>query len=172
MPGSISNNNVYDVKEDSKGNLWISTYGGGLNYFDKNKQEFTHFKSVNNLLEGLGLDKRGNVWSISNGGLQKFNPKAHSFSYYELPDVEKTGGIAGYIYTDRDGRMYVAGSGYFVSFDPGRITSQQKQPEVVLTDLSIFNKSFSHLLSEEQITLRHNQNFFTIHYLVLFSIWQ
>ena len=35
MPGSISNNNVYDVKEDSKGNLWISTYGGGLNYFDK-----------------------------------------------------------------------------------------------------------------------------------------
>src|SRR5687768_11703482 len=31
---SIASNNVYDLLEDDKGNLWVSTYGGGLHYFD------------------------------------------------------------------------------------------------------------------------------------------
>ena len=31
---SISNNNVYDIKEDERGILWIATMGGGLNRFD------------------------------------------------------------------------------------------------------------------------------------------
>ena len=30
---SISNNHVYDILEDKHGNLWVSTYGGGLHYF-------------------------------------------------------------------------------------------------------------------------------------------
>jgi ligand-binding sensor domain-containing protein/two-component sensor histidine kinase len=161
---SISNNNIYDVKEDKTGNLWISTYGGGLNYFDTRQQQFQHFESANNLLEGLETDKEGNVWAISNGRLQKFDPHTKTFTYSELPDVEKTGGVKGYIYKDREGKMYVAGSGYFILFDPEKIVVQQQQPEVFLTDFSIFNKSFSHLLSEKQIALGYKQNFFTIHF--------
>ena len=30
-PYSLSNNYIKDIKEDSKGNLWIATSGGGLN---------------------------------------------------------------------------------------------------------------------------------------------
>lgn len=161
---SISNNNVYDIREDNKGNLWISTYGGGLNYFDCSKKEFQHFSSVNNLLEGLAMDKRGNVWVVSNGGLQKFDPRSRIFTYSELPDIEKSGGVKGYIYKDNNGLMYVAGKNYFISFEPEKIGSQQQQPEVFLTDLSIFNKSFSHLLENKKVTLRYNQNFFTIQF--------
>ena len=161
---SISNNNVYDIKEDSTGNLWVSTYGGGLNYFDTKKREFRHFASVNNLFEGLETDKQGHVWSISNGSLQKFDPVTKTFTYIELPDVEKTGGVKGYIYKDDEGHMYVAGSGYFVEFDPEKIVTEQKQPEVFLTDFSIFDHSFSHLLTAREIALNHTENFFTIHF--------
>ncbi|MBC7889177.1 MAG: histidine kinase [Ferruginibacter sp.] len=161
---SISNNNVFDVKEDSKGNLWVSTFGGGLNYFDTRKKAFNHYGSVNNLLEGLEIDKDGNIWSISNGGLQKFDPRTKSFTYAGLPDVEKTGGVNGFIYKDTDGKMYVAGAGYFIAFDPRQIVVQQKQPEVFLTDFSIFDRSFSHLLMKKEIALNHTQNFFTIHF--------
>ena len=161
---SISNNNVYDIKEDNRGNLWISTYGGGLNYFDCTKKEFQHFSSVNNLLEGLAMDKRGNVWMVSNGGIQKFDPRNRSFTYSELPDIEKSGGVKGYIYKDNDGIMYVAGENYYISFVPEKIGSEQHQPEVFLTDLTIFNKSFSHLLENKKVTLRYNQNFFTIQF--------
>jgi len=161
---SISNNNVYDIREDESGNLWVSTYGGGLNYFDTRKREFRHFASVNNLFEGLQTDKYGNVWSISNGNLQKFDPVAKTFAYVELPDIEKTGGVKGYIYKDRESKMYVAGMGYFISFDPDKVQVQQRQPEVFLTDFSIFDHSFSHLLMEKQISLSYKQNFFTIHF--------
>jgi ligand-binding sensor domain-containing protein/two-component sensor histidine kinase len=161
---SISNNNIYDVKEDKAGNMWVSTYGGGLNYFDTRQRQFTHFASVNNLLEGLETDANGNVWSISNGNLQKFDPRTNAFTYFELPDVEKTGGVKGSIYKDREGKMYVAGVGYFIQFDPEKIVIQQRQPEVFLTDFSVFNTSFSHLLAEKKIALGYKQNFFTIHF--------
>lgn len=161
---SISNNNVFDIKEDSSGNLWISTYGGGLNYFDTENKSFQHFGSVNNLIEGLETDNQGNIWSISNGNLQKFDPRAKTFTYTGLPDVEKTGGVKGYIYKNPDGRMYVAGSGYYVSFDPAETVAAQQQPEVFLTDFMIFNRSFSHLLKQKEIALEHDQNFFTFHF--------
>jgi signal transduction histidine kinase/ligand-binding sensor domain-containing protein len=161
---SISNNNVYDIKEDSAGNLWISTYGGGLNHFDTRKKTFRHFESVNNLIEGLETDGQGNVWSISNGNLQRFDPNKKSFTYIAVPDVEKSGGVRGNIYKAADGKMYVAGTGYFIEFDPARIMIHQAQPQVLLTDLSIFNHSFSHLLMQNEIALKHTQNFFTIHF--------
>ena len=163
-PGSISNNNVFDIQEDRDGNLWISTYGGGLNFFDRRAQRFVHFNSTNNLLEGLELDKYGNAWSISNGGLQRFDPKSRTFTYFELPDLEKTGGVRGYIYKDQKGNMYVAGDGYYIEFDPASIGIKKHQPEVFLTDFRIFNKSFSHLLHEKEIRLRYNENFFNLQF--------
>ncbi|HEX7902293.1 MAG TPA: two-component regulator propeller domain-containing protein [Chitinophagaceae bacterium] len=161
---SISNNNVYDIIEDNKGNLWVSTYGGGLNYLDTKTHQFEHFSSINNLLEGLATDKNGNVWCISNGGLQKFDPRTKTFSYFDLPDVDKSGGVRGYPYKDTDGTMYVAGPGYYFAFDPEEIIEDIKQPEVFFTDFSIFNKSFAQLLSGHQIALKYNQNFFTFHF--------
>lgn len=161
---SISNNNVFDIKEDNRGNLWISTYGGGLNYFDTHTRQFVHYASVNNLLEGLETDRNGNVWTINNGNLLKFDIRTNAFTYAELPDVEKTGGVRGYIYKDNEGRMYAAGAGYFVSFQPEQIVIQRRQPEVFLTDFSIFNESHSDLLTQKEIALRHTENFFTIHF--------
>ena len=163
-PSSISNNNIYDLKEDRDGNLWISTFGGGLNHFNRKTKKFTHYQSINNLLEGLEMDDKGNIWCISNGGLQKFDIRTKSFTYFDLPDVEKTGGIKGYIYTDHKGKMYVAGDGYYISFLPGELVSIQQQPRVYLTDFRIFNKSHSNLLTSEEIRLKHGQNFFSIHF--------
>ena len=40
---SLSNNWVMAVEEDKKGNLWIGTWGGGLNYFDQKTEKFTRY---------------------------------------------------------------------------------------------------------------------------------
>jgi PAS domain S-box-containing protein len=39
---SISSNDVRDIVIDSKGNLWLALIGGGLNYFDTQKEKFTN----------------------------------------------------------------------------------------------------------------------------------
>ena len=40
---SLSSNNIYEIKEDKYHNLWISTHGNGLNYFDQRTGRFTRF---------------------------------------------------------------------------------------------------------------------------------
>src|SRR6478609_3859060 len=41
--GSISGNFVICLYEDKKHNLWIGTYGDGLNVYDREKNIFRHF---------------------------------------------------------------------------------------------------------------------------------
>src|ERR1041385_276236 len=40
---SISHNTIQDIAEDRDGNLWIATWGGGLNMFDRNKEKFKRY---------------------------------------------------------------------------------------------------------------------------------
>jgi ligand-binding sensor domain-containing protein/two-component sensor histidine kinase len=164
QPGSISNNNVYDIAEDATGNLWISTYGGGLNYFSITSKKFAHFAESNNLLEGLQTDKAGNVWMISNGNLQKYNVTSKSFVNYLLPDIEKSGGVKGYMHKDDDGQFYAAGAGYFIRFNPTMVKDLSIPAKIVFTDFKIFNNSFSQLLLDKNISLAYTQNYFTIEF--------
>lgn len=161
---TISNNNVYDMIEDDLGNLWVSTFGGGLQYFNPRLQQFTHIPATNNLLEGLQTDIRGSVWMISNGNLHQYDPLRKSYSSYDLPDIDKSGGVKGYIYKDRRGHLYAAGFDYFIEFDPLAVKEVRRMPQVFFTDLRIFNQSYSHLLLKDKIALNYTQNYFTIEF--------
>lgn len=48
---SLSDNYILSLFEDSKGNLWVGTNSGGLNRFNREKEEFEKFIN-NTLLEG------------------------------------------------------------------------------------------------------------------------
>jgi ligand-binding sensor domain-containing protein len=160
----LSNNHVFDIAEDRNGKLWISTYGGGLHYFDRKTSKINHISATNNLLEGLQIDSRGFIWMISNGNLHRYDPESGSYTSFDLPDIEKSGGIRGYIYQDSQGKMYSGGTNYFVEFNPLAILAIREKPKVHFTDFKIFNNSFSDLLCKQQISLNYNQNYFTIEF--------
>ena len=164
VAGTISNDNVFDVMEDEKNNLWVSTYGGGLNYYDVSFKKFEHIGATNNLLEGIQIDSKGQVWMISNGDLHKYNPQTKSYSSFILPDLEKSGGVKGNIFKDSRGYMYVGGLNYFIRYKPEAIDDRASQPKIFFTDFKIFNTSYNQLLSESQIPLRYKQNYFTIEF--------
>lgn len=167
VPGqaeTIGNNNVHDIIEDAKGNLWISTFGGGLHYFDTKTKKFKHIDGSRNLSEGIQLDDKGNVWIVANGDLHKYDVAKNTYATFQLPDIEKTGGISGYIYKGSNGMMYVAGINYFISFHPDAVREVSTQPTVYLTDFKVFNTSHNHLLAEKKISLRYNQNFFSFEF--------
>ena len=68
VPGndsSISNNHIFDIREDIKGNLWVSTYGGGLHHFNVATKKFQHITASHNLAEGMQVDDNGNIWMIA-----------------------------------------------------------------------------------------------------------
>ncbi len=76
-PNSINNNLIFALEGDNKGNLWIGTTGGGLNYFDKDLETFTHFvhdeKNLNSLVSNqvikLYKDSSNRLWVGTNNGL-------------------------------------------------------------------------------------------------------
>ena len=78
----MSNNYIWSIIEDNSGNLWIGTYGGGLNLFDRQKKRFYHFqhdpkdeKTIgSNYIFGLYFDKNNSLWiGTENSGLNKLN---------------------------------------------------------------------------------------------------
>lgn len=66
---SISNNYVPDIIEASNGDLWIATWGGGVNRFDREDGSFTAYKHdsknlksvAGNFITSLAEDKDGNI---------------------------------------------------------------------------------------------------------------
>jgi signal transduction histidine kinase/DNA-binding response OmpR family regulator/streptogramin lyase len=77
--------------EDEKGNLWIGTDGGGLNYLDRKTNTYTHYihdpkdpKSLSsNSVISLELDSYGDLWiGTWEGGLNRFDKKTGYFRHY------------------------------------------------------------------------------------------
>ena len=142
------------------GNLWVGTYGGGLQYFDLAKRQFQHVAASNNLIEGVQVDYHQNVWMISNGDLNKYDPRRQTYTTYDLPDLEKTGGVTGRIFKDSRGNLFVAGTNYFIMLNPDSVKEKSAPPKVYLTDFKIFNESYSHLLLQKRIRLSYLDNYF------------
>jgi ligand-binding sensor domain-containing protein/anti-sigma regulatory factor (Ser/Thr protein kinase) len=161
---TISNNDVYDIQQDKKGNYWVSTYGGGLNYYDHSTRKFSHVTESSNLTEGLQSDEKGNVWMICNGHFHKYDPSLKSYSCYDLPTLQASDGIKGYVYKDSQNNLYAGGKNYYVTFNPGAVAQINNEPMIFFTDFKIFDISFNQLLSEKVIKLNHNQNYFSIEF--------
>ncbi|MCV9387628.1 ligand-binding sensor domain-containing protein [Reichenbachiella ulvae] len=92
---SISDNFVLGIDADARGNLWIATRGGGLNFFDIRTEKFSHYvhdpsnsNSIsNNRLRTTLVDRKGNIWIGSRGGgLNRYNPTSKTFTRYRHSD--------------------------------------------------------------------------------------
>jgi signal transduction histidine kinase/ligand-binding sensor domain-containing protein len=88
---SPSHNTIMDIAEDANGNLWLATWGGGLNMFDWKKDKFTHYRHNDKDPSSIGkdwinkllLDSEDNLWIATEGnGLNMFDKKNNNFIHY------------------------------------------------------------------------------------------
>jgi signal transduction histidine kinase/ligand-binding sensor domain-containing protein/class 3 adenylate cyclase len=91
-PYSLSHNWVSAIFEDSSGNLWIGTEGGGLNRMDRKNSRFTAYRNIrydpNSLshdeISAIHEDKSGTLWiGTAGGGLNRFDPENKKFIRYQ-----------------------------------------------------------------------------------------
>lgn len=91
---SLSYDFIWRILEDSKGNIWAGTYGGGLSKYDPSKNLFTNYRfdendpeSISNdKVRGLEEDGDGNIWVGTNKGLDKLNVETGEFKRFSLAD--------------------------------------------------------------------------------------
>lgn len=93
-PENLNSNDIYSIKEDSKGKIWIGTNGSGINILNadnkvitkycKNPKAANEFKlPLNGYIRDFEEDREGNMWIGSYGtGIAVFTPANNLFTVY------------------------------------------------------------------------------------------
>lgn len=90
---SLSNNNIWDMAIDKKGQLWIATEGGGLDVFNPEDESFINYSHTGKSKNEIGgnsvwsvlIDRKENVWiGVSGFGLNHINTSTGKISFFSL----------------------------------------------------------------------------------------
>jgi ligand-binding sensor domain-containing protein/signal transduction histidine kinase len=147
---SLSSKQLYDVFEDSKGNIWVGT-DEGINVLQKSNKGYKCYLTENGLpdngIRSILEDDHGNLWLGTYKGLSKFIdainlPEHPKFKNYTIEDgIQSNEFRARSCFKGADGMMYFGGVNGFNMFYPDSIKDKLYESDVVFTDFLLFNKS-------------------------------
>jgi signal transduction histidine kinase/CheY-like chemotaxis protein/streptogramin lyase len=88
---SLSNNVVRALMVDQLGDLWIGTWGGGLNQYDSEKDAFIRYRHdsdnprslSHDIVRTIYEDRAGTIWVGTMIGLNKLDPNTGQFTRYQ-----------------------------------------------------------------------------------------
>ena len=123
----INHNEIFCLKEDSKGKIWIGTNGGGINVFDPATKTFLKYVPalfssgdkqlpVNGFIRAIEEDHEGNIWIGTYGsGVAVLNPASQKFRVYNNKNTGLAIDRAFSLLEDHNGNMWIgtAGDGLF-----------------------------------------------------------
>lgn len=126
---TLSDNNIrcFAVEPGSDDNImWIGTFYGGLNRWDRVKDRFTHYHHEvgnpsslgDNRVYSIYIDKSGTLWAGSFSGLHRMNRDGTFTNYYldmGIPHSIRVGSGVRSIHGDRSGNLWLGtlGGGLF-----------------------------------------------------------
>ncbi|PCK07806.1 MAG: hypothetical protein COA42_12390 [Alteromonadaceae bacterium] len=174
------------ISQDSAGNMWFGTEGGGVNKWDRRHNEFKVYQSSDGLAHdtvvGIIEDNHNKIWLSTSRGLSRFNPLTETFQTYSkrhgLPANLFNASV--YLKTTSD-ELVFGGVGGISIFKPENIFENKRPPTIALTDFQIFNKPVGIERNENSeksplkqtitytkaITLRHDQSVFSFYFSAL-----
>ncbi len=185
---SISHDYILDMLETRNGDLWIGTFGGGVNKLVPSGAGEISFETyseadglANNTIKSLLEDPQGNLWISSNKGLTKLDPDTKTIFNFSLKDGLQGNEFAEVsAYLRSNGDMFFGGVNGFNIFNPENISISTNDPDVYLTDFYILNKRVKPnekfngrviidktFASTDKIKLAHNENNFSIEFAAL-----
>jgi ligand-binding sensor domain-containing protein len=123
-PYSLSSNAAYQAVEDKQGNIWVATYGGGVNVVRKDSKSgryiALHYKNVmgryphnaHRKVRTIALAKDGKVWAGSTDGILIMEIRNERITIEELQQPENMqDGLMSYdivnLQADKQGNMWV-----------------------------------------------------------------
>jgi len=154
---SLSNNDVFSICEDSRGNLWIGT-GMGLSKYNRETDSFISYTKKHGLksgtIYGLLEDNLGMIWLSTINGLSQFNPVTGEFRNYDVRDGLQSNEFsrgAAYCKTRAGQLMFGGINGFNVVF-PDNVKDNTTKPNIVITGFSISIKEVGILPDEQALS--------------------
>ena len=124
-PDSLSNNLIYDILTDSRGDLWIAT-NDGLNRYDPQRQAFEIYRHdpddptglSSNTVRILFEDSRNRLWiGTVSGGLNRFERDTGTFTHLTEDDGLSDNSILSILEGEK-GQLWLATQQGITSYDP------------------------------------------------------
>ena len=158
---SIGGNDVIHILKDSSGQIWLSTYGGGLSlikgYSDNEVPIFVNYTTVNGLLDNIVLaaaeDIDKNIWISTEKGIMRFEPQQKIFTDYSLwsnstPISYNEASVA----TDAKGTILFGGLNKLQMINTHKVQFSQYEYRLSFTDLEIQDQKIANPFLETDIT--------------------
>ncbi|PCH66868.1 MAG: hybrid sensor histidine kinase/response regulator [Bacteroidales bacterium] len=185
-PAGLNCGDVKVIFEDSRGEFWIGTAGGGLNLFDANSADKQGAFIKYTKKEGLPSDiitsimesKDSVLWVSTESGLTHIEKGKNTFLTYQFSNSTN-----GNFYNENacwlkdNGEMLWGTLDGLLVLDPSSIIINQSVPMVQLTDFFIFDQRIEvsqpnsplteSISSTDEIVLKHDQNTFTLNFACL-----
>ena len=120
-------NSISDIMASRTGDIWVTTYGGGINRLNPKTGKFTyyiadypftagHFNDVTSFT--LYEDPQGIIWvGTTTGGLNRFDPKTNKFSYFTTREGLPNNQVRS-IVGDTKGNLWLGTSAGISRFNP------------------------------------------------------
>jgi serine phosphatase RsbU (regulator of sigma subunit) len=144
-PNTLSNDYIFSIYEDKKGLMWVGTWGGGLNRFDRKNGSFKYYTMKdglpNDAIYAVLEDKKGYLWLSTNNGISKFNPRTEVFKNYNIRDgLQSNEFNGGSFFHSKTGEMFFGGINGINAYYPEQIKDNPHIPPVVITSFRKFNE--------------------------------
>ena len=144
---SLPGNYIISLMEDSKGYIWIGTYGNGLAKSTVNEQgrlTCTNLSQAdglsNNVTYGIQEDENGNIWISTDYGLSMYRPDENLFrNFYKQDGLLNNQFYWSASYKSDEGELYFGGTEGLNYFKPGAIMEYQYIPTPKISKFKIFN---------------------------------
>lgn len=182
---SLSNNDVHWIIPTKKKELYLATFGGGLNkLLSISKDGHGEFKSYS-VLDGLSSDvllsiredHKQNLWLSTENGICKFIPSEERFENYDERSISFRVRFseAASVLTSKGNVMFGTSNGVFM-FNPDSIRKSSYVPPIVFGKLMVNNEDVTpgkesilkvDLDDTEKLVLSHDENIFSVQYAAL-----
>jgi len=188
---SLSNNFVISIKEDSRGLIWVGTRDG-LNLFSAKDHTFTTFRTGDGLPDNTVLtiveDDDHQLWLSTPNGLSRVTVSMDTEGHVgcRFTNYDESYGLQGREFNEnaalrtRAGELVFGGANGFNIFEPQKLRTGSRDQQLIFTELQVFNKTVGigeklngHIIlprsitESKSITLRYNENVFSIGFAVL-----
>jgi len=152
-PQSLSNNYILNLQKDKSGNLWVGTFGGGLNKLIKTEEAshkiiFKRYTTENqlsgNTIKGLLFDRENQLWATTNRDLFRMNISSDnitqliSSSHFKIDEFKDN---ANYLF--KNGYMLWGGINGLVIFSPEKSENRNANICPCLTNIFVDNKQLN-----------------------------
>lgn len=166
----IKHNFISALYIDSKKNLWVGTYGGGICRYSPSTREYKNYDInsglINNCISGITEDKNHTIWCSSINGISSINPndKIKNFSQKNGYPINQASPQS--IKCLSNNQIIVGGNNGFCIFSPSEFKTNNIIPQLEFSKISIQGEEKEegkinaairdNSKTEYNITIRHN----------------